>query len=154
MLARLNNIADRLAAHEDFGLTLLRIVVGGALIPHGAQKLFGAFGGYGPGGTAGWLESIGFAPGMAFALAIGLLEFAGGAALVLGFATRPVAAAVTLFMATAISIHWPNGYFWNLPNGGWEVPMLWGTAALYLVLRGAGPVSLDARLFARGRNFG
>lgn len=150
MLARLNEIGDRLAAREGLGLVLLRVAVGGALMPHGAQKLFGAFGGYGLTGTAGWLESIGFAPGMLFALAIGLLEFVGGAALVLGFATRLVAAAVTLFMATAILIHWPNGYFWNLAGGGWEVPVLWGTAALYLVFRGAGPSSLDARLFAQG----
>ena len=98
------------AALEPLSPVIVRVTTGLLLVPHGAQKLFGAFGGYGLEGTAGWLESIGFAPGLLFALLIGLLEFVGGLMLTIGLLTRPVAAAVIAFMVVAITIHLPNGY--------------------------------------------
>ncbi|UKV14373.1 DoxX family protein [Thalassospiraceae bacterium SW-3-3] len=97
------------AALEPLSPVIVRVTTGLLLVPHGAQKLFGAFGGYGLEGTAGWLESIGFAPGFLFALLIGLLEFVGGLMLTVGLLTRPVAAAVIVFMAVAVTIHLPNG---------------------------------------------
>ena len=63
---------------EDFGLLIVRLVVGLVFAAHGAQKLFGWFGGYGPKGTGGWFESIGIKPGVAAAIAIGIIEFFGG----------------------------------------------------------------------------
>lgn len=120
---------------------MLRIFVGLNLIPHGAQKLFGMFGGGGLGGTGQFLESIGYTPGLFWAMAVGSLEFFGGLALVLGLFTRPVALAVAVFMASAVSFHLGNGFFWG--KGGYEYPLLWGIAALYLVLRGSGSLSLD-----------
>jgi len=123
---------DRLRPLSD---RLLRVTVGLLLMPHGAQKLFGLFGGYGISGTGQYLESIGFVPGELFALGLGLLEFAGGALIALGLLVRPVALAVTAFMATAIVIHWSNGYFWNAEGGGWEMPLLWGVAALTVAIR-------------------
>ena len=123
---------DRLRPAAD---PLLRLGVGLLLMPHGAQKLFGLFGGYGIAGTGQYLESIGFAPGDLFALGLGLLEFVGGAMIALGLLVRPVALAVAGFMAVAIVIHWPNGYFWNADGGGWEMPLLWGIAALIVAIR-------------------
>jgi len=140
-------LIPQLRALEDavapFGEPLLRAAIGLTLVPHGAQKLFGAFGGYGLEGTGQWLASIGFEPGYLFALAIGLLEVAGGIMLAAGLLTRPVAMAVAIFMVTAITIHWPNGYFWINQGGGWEVPLIWGAGALFFALRGGGAYSVD-----------
>ena len=113
-------------------------------MPHGAQKLFGWFGGYGIAGTGQFLESVGFWPGPFWALAIGLLEVVGGLLLALGLLTRPVAAAVAVFMATAVAFHWSQGFFWDA--GGIEYPLLWGMVALAFAVRGGGSWSLDARL--------
>jgi putative oxidoreductase len=123
---------------------LLRVTTGLLLVPHGAQKLFGAFGGYGIAGTGQFLESVGYAPGWLWALLIGLVEFVGGLMLAAGLATRLVAAAVALFMANAVLFHLPNGFFWS--NGGFEYPLLWAVAALIFVIRGGGELSVDKRL--------
>ena len=80
---------------RDVGLLVLRGGVGGALFGHGAQKLFGWFGGAGLAGTAEMFEQIGFKPGRANALAAGLGEAGGGALLVLGLATPGAGSAVT-----------------------------------------------------------
>lgn len=132
------------AALEPLSPVIVRVTTGLLLMPHGAQKLFGAFGGYGLEGTAGWLESIGFAPGLLFALLIGLLEFFGGLMLTIGLLTRPVAAAVIAFMAVAITIHLPNGYAWN--NAGFEMPLFWGLMALSILIRGGGKYSVDRKI--------
>src|SRR3954452_12737750 len=84
---------------------LLRVTAGLLLVPHGAQKLFGAFGGGGLAGTAQFLDSAGFTPGWAWALALGCVEFSGGLLLALGLFTRPVAVAVAVFMAQAVLFH-------------------------------------------------
>jgi putative oxidoreductase len=127
---------------------MLRIFVGLNLMPHGAQKLFGMFGGGGLSGTGAFMESIGYTPGVVWAAAVGILEFFGGLALVLGLFTRPVALAVAIFMASAVAFHLGKGFFWS--SGGYEYPLLWGIAALYLVLRGSGPLSIDRAI---GREF-
>ena len=132
------------AALEPLSPVIVRVTTGLLLVPHGAQKLFGAFGGYGLEGTAGWLESIGFAPGLLFALLIGLLEFVGGLMLTIGLLTRPVAAAVIAFMVVAITIHLPNGYAWN--NAGVEMPLFWGLMALSILIRGGGKYSVDRKI--------
>ncbi len=131
-------------ALEPLSPVIVRVTTGLLLVPHGAQKLFGAFGGYGLEGTAGWLESIGFAPGFLFALLIGLLEFVGGLMLTVGLLTRPVAAAVIAFMAVAVTIHLPNGYAWN--NAGFEMPVFWGLMALSVLIRGGGKYSIDRKI--------
>lgn len=123
---------------------LVRAVAGLCLVPHGAQKLFGAFGGGGIAGTAQFLASTGYVPGTAWAVALGSLEFFGGLLLALGLFTRPVAAAVVVFMLMAILHHLPNGFFW--PDGGFEYPLFWGVVALSFAVRGGGPYSLDALL--------
>ena len=128
--------------------SMVRVAAGLALLPHGMQKLFGLFGGGGIAGTAQFLESVGYAPGWLWALLIALVEVVGGLCLALGFLTRPAAAAIFVFLTTAVSFHWPNGYFW--PNGGFEYPLLWPIVALSFAIRGGGRYSVDA---AVGREF-
>ncbi|WP_405233696.1 DoxX family protein [Lentisalinibacter salinarum] len=133
--------ADRMAT---LAYPLVRVTTGLMLIPHGAQKLFGWFGGYGLTATGQYFEStLGMSPGILFATLAGLVEVFGGLALVLGLLTRPAALAVAVFMAVALSVHIPNGFFWTA--GGIEYPLMWGLLAVAIFLRGGGPYSLDAR---------
>jgi putative oxidoreductase len=114
-------------------------------MPHGAQKLFGWFGGYGLEATGQFFEgTLGMSPGFFWALVAGLIEFGGGLALVLGVLTRPVALAVAVFMGVALSTHIGNGFFWT--NGGYEYPLLWGVVAFGIFLHGAGNYSIDSKL--------
>lgn len=135
LLSRIDSLFAPLDRLQPFADPLLRLGVGLLLMPHGAQKLFGLFGGHGIAGTGQYLASIGFAPGELFAIGLGLLEFVGGAMIALGLLVRPVALAVAGFMAVAIVIHWSNGYFWSAEGGGWEMPLLWGIAALTVAIR-------------------
>lgn len=129
----------------DLGLLLLRVVVGGVMAAHGAQKLFGWFGGFGIEGTGGWLESMGFRPGAVHARIVGLSEFGGGLLLVLGFFTPFAAAAVVGVMIVAITvIHWEKGFF-NTP-GGYEFNLTLIAASIALAMTGAGAYSLDNAL--------
>lgn len=129
---------------------LIRATAGLLLMPHGAQKLFGWFGGGGLTNTAAFFGgSLGLEPGLFWAFLVGFVEFFGGLALVLGLLTRPFAVAVTILMAVAaFGIHLGNGFFWS--NGGYEYPLMWGLVALAIVFRGGGPLSLDRKL---GREF-
>ncbi len=123
----------------------VRLVVGGLFIGHGTQKLFGWFGGYGPDGTAGYMESLGMKPGRQHALAAGATEAGGGALLALGLATPAAGAAITGVMTTAIrTVHQPNGP-WVTENG-WEHPATVIAAVLAVVEAGPGSLSLDAAL--------
>jgi putative oxidoreductase len=127
---------------------LVRVTAGLLLMPHGAQKLFGWFGGYGLTATGEFFEtSLGMSPGVAFALLAGLVEFFGGLALVLGLLTRLAALAVAVFMGVALSVHLPNGFFWT--EGGYEYPLMWGLLTLAVLLRGGDRYSLDARFGLR-----
>ncbi|SEU11865.1 DoxX family protein [Paenibacillus sp. NFR01] len=128
------------------GLLVIRLVIGVIFIGHGAQKLFGWFGGYGPKGTGGWMESIGIKPGVAMAVTAGLLEFVGGLLFAAGLLT-PLAA---LFIAGAmlgaiVKVHAPNG-FWSTANGV-EFPLILLAVAVGVAVTGAGSISLDAVLF-------
>ena len=136
---------DRLA---PLGWPLVRIVTGLMLIPHGAQKLFGWFGGHGLSGTGQFFEStLGMSPGLLWAGLAGSVEVFGGLALVLGLLTRPAARGVIVLMAVALTVHVPQGFFWS--DGGIEYPLMWGILALAIFLRGGGAYSLDAKLGLR-----
>ena len=82
------------------GLDTLPVRLGAGVIfaAHGAQKLFGWFGGYGLEGTAGWMESIGLAPGTLMAALAGGAEFFGGLLLIAGFLVRPSAVVLAITM--------------------------------------------------------
>lgn len=137
-------------ALEPFAYPLVRVTAGLLLMPHGAQKLFGWFGGHGLDGTAGYFaQKLGLEPGMLFAVLVGMTEFFGGLCLVLGLLTRPAAAAVVALMAYAIyGVHLANGFFWY--SGGYEYPLMWGLVAVAIIIRGGGTLSIDARI---GREF-
>ncbi len=126
----------------ETGLLLLRVVLGGILAVHGAQKLFGWFGGHGISGTAGWLEAMGLRPARAYAAMNGVAEFGGGALLALGLFTPLGAAAIAGVMLVAIAtVHWKNGFFNT--NGGYEFNVLIVAAALALAFTGPGTISID-----------
>ncbi|MDT0435104.1 MULTISPECIES: DoxX family protein [Streptomyces] len=129
---------------RDLGLLLLRLGAGGVLAAHGAQKLFGWFGGHGIEGTGRFMESVGYRPGKASATAAGLAEMGGGALLALGLATPAAGAAAAGAMAGAAALHTPNGFFSQA--GGYEYPALLGTAAASLAVTGPGRLSLDHAL--------
>ena len=121
---------------------LLRAATGLMLVPHGAQKLFGAFGGYGIDATGQFFATKLGLPA-SFALLAGLIEVFGGLALAAGFLTRAAAALVFALMAVAVIwVHLPIGYFWM--TGGLEYPLMWGLVALAFVFRGGGRYSVDA----------
>lgn len=130
-----------------FGMTLVRVLLGGLMMGHGAQKLFGWFGGHGPEGTGQFFESLGLRPGRRNAVAAGAAEAGGGALIALGLLTPLGGAAVTGAMATAIAtVHGPRGPW--VTEGGWEYnAVIIGTAAAITDV-GPGPWSLDA---VRGR---
>lgn len=126
----------------DIGLLMLRTIVGLTLAAHGAQKVFGWFGGYGPDGTGQYLETMGFRPGRRHALAAGYVELLGGLALAAGFLT-PLAAAliVSVMIVAAATVHWKNGFF--VTSGGYEYNLVLGAAALGLAFTGPGALSVD-----------
>jgi len=128
------------SAH-DIGLLALRAGLGGTLVAHGSQKLFGSFGGGGIDGTAAFFDSVGFKPGKANAILAGVSEVGGGALLAAGLATPAAAGAVTGTMAVAGSMHTSNGFF--AQQGGFEYPAVLALAASSLALIGPGTLSLD-----------
>lgn len=122
-----------------WGVLLLRVVVGIAFFMHGWQKLFQM----GPGGVAGFFGSLGVpAPGF-FAIVVSLVETLGGLALILGVLTRLAGILLAIDMLTALMlVHRPNGFFVS-PDGGIELVLVLGAAALALALTGPGALALD-----------
>ncbi len=105
-----------LNSYKNWANFILRSFVGVIFMAHGAQKLFGVFGGPGLEGAARYFEQLGFVPGNAWAFAVAVVEFIGGGALLVGLLTRYAALMLAGIMAVAmISVHMPNGFF--LPNG-------------------------------------
>lgn len=129
----------------DLGILLLRLVVGGLMMGHGTQKLFGWFGGHGVRGTAGWLESMGFRPARPLAVMTGVAEAGGGLLLAVGLLTPLAAAAIAGVLFTAIvSVHWSKG-LWST-NGGSELPLTLAMAAVATAFVGPGRFSVDSAL--------
>lgn len=129
----------------DLALLVLRLVVGLLFVGHGAQKLFGSFGGSGLEGTAGFFEKAGLAPGRVHATAAGVAEFGGGALLALGLLTTIAAAALIAVMTAAvIAVHARKG-LWNT-GGGFEYNAVLAAVAFALAAMGAGSWSLDSAI--------
>jgi putative oxidoreductase len=126
-------------------LLALRLVVGLGFAAHGAQKLFGVFGGHGIEGTAGFFEGIGLRPGRLHAWAAGTAEFLGGLLIALGLVT-PIAAAALIAVMTAavLTVHLPNGFF--VSSNGYEYNLVLAAAVFALAGIGAGDWSLDNAL--------
>mgnify|MGYP002631085413 FL=1 len=132
------------AGWDSSVLTMLRIVTGLILIPHGCQKAFGWFGGLGFARFSQIFESIGYKPGSFWVTTIILVEIVGGICLVLGLFTRLAAFFVAIFMVNAIWVTSAKGFFWTA--GGMEYSILILAVALVFAIRGGGQYSLDSKM--------
>ncbi|TQL67915.1 putative oxidoreductase [Nocardioides albertanoniae] len=125
----------------DLGLLLLRLVVGGLIFGHGAQKGFGLFGGMGPAGTAPIFESWGLRPGKPLVLIAATCELVGSTLLILGLGT-PLGAAMAMgTLIVAASVNAGNG-LWAV-KGGYELPLLYAVTAGSFAFIGPGRYSID-----------
>src|SRR5262245_37127319 len=129
----------------EFGLLLIHVVIGAFVAAHGAQKLFGWFGGFGIEGTGGYLEGLGLRPGKPLAFAAGASEVTGGLLLAAGFATPLAAALIAATMLVASRTDHAGKGFW-IYNGGTEYVLVMATVAIGLAFNGAGAWSVDAAI--------
>jgi putative oxidoreductase len=124
------------------GLLLLRIAVGSIMAAHGAQKMFGWWGGPGMSGTAGLCSSLAYRSPFIMACGLAVAELGGGLLLATGFITPLGAFGVTVVMLNAVYlIHWPKGFFSG--NGGYEFNLLIAASAVALAAIGPGRFSID-----------
>ena len=141
-----------LSANGDWTGLALRLAIGGVLLPHGAQKLFGWFGGHGYSGTMQLLtQGVGLPWIVAFSVIV--IEFFGALLLLTGFLSRFWALAVIgLMIGTVVTVHFPNGFFMNWSGAqageGFEYHLLMIGLSLALLVNGAGKFSVD-RLITR-----
>lgn len=127
---------------RDVALLLLRVAIGTVFLAHGAQTLFGAFGGIGIAGTAQSMAETGLLPGVFFAVLAGLTEFGGGLFLLVGLLTPLAGLAIAGVMTVAIiTVTGPNGFFSQ--DLGYEFNMVLIAVALALAIAGPGRLSLD-----------
>lgn len=126
----------------DLALLLLRAVTGGLLAGHGAQKLFGSFGGPGFAGTAGWVESLGLRPGKVWAGLAGLGEFGGGLLTLLGLG-GPLGQILTISVMKMATFKAHAGKPIWVTSGGAELPVVNLTVGTALMMTGPGRYSLD-----------
>jgi putative oxidoreductase len=140
-------LASLLQTLAPFAYALLRVAVGLALVPHGLRNTFGLFPNTGVAALniaalAKQLDAGGYRPGKFWAPAISLTQLVGGPLLALGLFTRPVAAAVLVFLLVANVERWRvGGYFWN--KLGLEYTLMWTIATFYVSVQGGGLYSLD-----------
>lgn len=130
----------------DAELLLLRATVGPLMVGHGAGKLFGAWNaGYGIEGTGGYLESLGFRPGTAWARLHGAAELGTGLGIAAGLLTPLASSGLIGVMATAARTAHAGKGPW-VTNGGWEFPLTLGAVGTTLAFAGPGKYSLDRLL--------
>jgi putative oxidoreductase len=137
-------LAPLYARVRDLSWLLIRLAVGGNLLVHGINKLMG------PGVVAfanGSLARRGIEPSLPLAYVVFFNETVGAICLMLGLFTRVIAAMIAVeFALITFVAHWPNGYGFSSPGGGWEFPLMWGLIVFAISLRGGGPYSLDRKL--------
>jgi putative oxidoreductase len=135
---------------SNLAVLVLRVVLGALMAGHGAQKLFGWFGGYGLEGTGSWLESLGLRPGRPWAVAAGSSEFGGGTLMFLGFLNPLGPLGVIGAMSMAIAkVHGLTGKPIWATSGGAELPLINTAIATAVMLNGPGKISLDRALGIR-----
>ncbi|BCV40244.1 MULTISPECIES: DoxX family protein [Shewanella] len=138
-------IIKLLRTDAGFAPLALRLPIGITFMAHGAQKLFGWFGGYGLEGTGQWMASIGLTPGYLMALMAGSSEFFGGLLLIIGLLIRPTSAVLAFTMLMAIvTVHLDNGLF--MSNNGYEFGLALLAATISLTISGAGKLSIDSMI--------
>jgi putative oxidoreductase len=126
----------------SYGLLLLRVALGSTMAAHGAQKLFGWWGGPGMAGTESMSANLGYRLPFLMAWSLAVSEFGGGLALATGFLTPLGALAVTVVMLNAVyTVHWPKGFF--VAKGGYEFNLLIAASAVALAATGPGRFSID-----------
>lgn len=134
---------------ESYGPAVLRLAVGAIFIAHGAQKLFGLWGGGGLNGTAADFAGLGLSPAFPLAVLMGVLEFGGGLMLIAGALARTMSLVLAFVMVTVIwTVHRPHGFFlnWALApdrGHGYEFHLVLVGALFCLALTGAGILSID-----------
>lgn len=134
---------------QPYGPAVLRLAVGAIFVAHGAQKLFGIWGGGGLAGTTAFFEQLGLSPAFALALLVGIVEFGGGVLLILGALTLFAALALAIDIAVAgWIVHLPHGFFlnWTITPGqghGYEFNLVLLGALICLMLTGPGIFSID-----------
>lgn len=139
------NLTETSPDMKDWGLTVLRIVVGVVFLMHGWQKLFDL----GIPGVAGFFGDLGVPAPLLAATGVSVLEAVGGAALIAGLLTRPLAALLVMNMlGAALLVHAPNGFF--LPNGV-EFVLLLGASSAALAISGPGVFAIDRVLTGQSR---
>jgi putative oxidoreductase len=126
----------------ETGLLIARLILGFGIASHGAQKLFGWFGGYGLKGTGGFFEGLGFRPGALFAAVAGLGEFGGGLLTAAGlFGPVGPALIIVVMLVAMVTVHWRNGFFSS--KNGIELALMITAGALAIAFAGPGAFSLD-----------
>lgn len=136
------------ATYPSWSLLVVRLALGVVFFAHGAQKVFGWFGGNGMRATIDAFRQYLAIPPGATVLA-SLIECFGGLALIAGFLARPAALGLIAVMLVAIAkVHWRNGFFINFQNTpnrghGYEFNFLLAAAALAVLIGGAGMCSVD-----------
>jgi putative oxidoreductase len=129
----------------NVALLVLRVVVGALFVGHGAQKLFGWFGGHGPDGTGRFFESVGVTPGRTLAILAGASEVLGGLLFACGLVTPVGAALLSAVMLVAIwTVHRRNGV-WVTENG-YEYNLVLLAVLFAVTAAGPGEWSLDGLL--------
>ncbi|GHA59646.1 DoxX family protein [Pontibacter akesuensis] len=149
---------DRILQTPDtWSLTILRVFLGLVMFPHGAQKLFGWFGGHGPAGFMQAFEQMSGMPGWLGWLVI-IIEVIGSICLILGFWTRLWGLCfVLLFIGIILNVHLPYGFFMNWSGSqageGYEYHLLVIGMAWALTVGGAGRLSIDDAMASQDRKF-
>jgi putative oxidoreductase len=129
----------------DIGLLLLRLGIGGVVFAHGAQKVFGLWGGPGITSFAANLETFGYQQSTTLSWVTGVTELVAGAFIFLGLLTPLAAAAVLAIMINAVLLKLVNGFFVTGPKGSdaVEFSLVLGLGAACLVFTGPGRIALD-----------
>ena len=131
----------------SLGILILRLVLGSLMVGHGAQKLFGWFGGGGLAGAEAMVRSLGLRPAWFWAIVAGVAEFGGGLLFALGLLNPIGSLGITASMLMAITkVHWPKVW---VSQGGFEYPLVNVAATTAVALTGPGKYSLDRALGIR-----
>jgi len=125
---------------RDLSWLIIRLTVGGVLLVHGILKVMNV----GVENFAHGLAARGIEPALPLAYVVFFNETVGAVFLALGFLTRIVGPMIAIeFILITFVVHFPNGFGFSAPKGGWEYPLLWGLIIFAVSLRGGGPYSVD-----------
>jgi putative oxidoreductase len=125
---------------RDISWLVIRLTIGGVLLVHGTEKVMHI----GIPKFAAGLAARGIEPATLFAYVVFFNETVGAVFIMAGFLTRIVGPMIAIeFIIITFVAHFPNGFAWTSPHGGWEYPLLWGLVFFAVALRGGGPYSVD-----------